>query len=263
MNPFERQFTLNDVTIQHPFAKHERVLNKELFLYSTIIPLVTIIVTGLPLTTPSKYRLYNTFVGVVGVALSISITTLTTNFLKNYIGRLRPDFLARCQPKDGTPLDILVLAKDVCTTKDRANLLEGFRTTPSGHSSMSFAGLFYLTLWISGQLAAGDWVVGSWRTVIAWIPTLGATLIALTRTQDYRHHFVDVTLGSLLGLGIAYWSYFRLFPRLNHERSQCCLMVIQEIKEQEEQVQHMRLDVPTAENHSMTSASSYSALNPV
>ncbi|EGW30104.1 diacylglycerol pyrophosphate phosphatase [Spathaspora passalidarum NRRL Y-27907] len=225
MEPFERQFTLNDVTIQHPFAERERVNLAELFIYATAVPLATITTLGILLTKP-KYKIYNTFVALLGCLLSILITGIFTDFIKNYIGRLRPDFLARCIPKPGTPTDVLVFAKDVCTSTDRKKLLDGFRTTPSGHSSLSFSGLFYLTLWLSGQLVSVHTQVGSWRTTVCWVPSLGALLIALSRTEDYRHHFVDVIIGSLIGISVAYWSYFRLFPSLKHDQSYYNLMII-------------------------------------
>lgn len=264
MNPFQRQFSLSDLSIQHPFAKRERVTNNELFLYSTIVPLITIITMGLPFTTPPKYRIYNTLIGVIGLLLSVGITTIVTNILKNYIGRLRPDFIARCVPKEGTPVDILVFAKDVCTTTDIANLLDGFRTTPSGHSSMSFAGLFYLTLWISGQLYASDFIVGSWRAVLAWVPTLGAALIAISRTEDYRHHFIDVTLGSLLGLLIALWSYFRLFPKLTHDQCHYSLNVLQDMDEKENEMQQrVAADAISTDDRSTLDERTYSALQSV
>ncbi|KAM9897833.1 hypothetical protein OXX79_006652 [Metschnikowia pulcherrima] len=168
LEPFQRQFYINDVTISHPFAETERVSNTMLFVYSTWVPLVVIAVV--------------------------------------------PDFLARCVPRAGVPRDVLVLAKDVCTTDDLPRLMDGFRTTPSGHSSLSFAGLFFLSLWLSGQLAVTRPQAGAFRWAVTFMPTLGAALIALSRTEDYRHHFIDVFVGSCIGLLFATWSYLRLFP---------------------------------------------------
>ncbi|RLV92465.1 Diacylglycerol pyrophosphate phosphatase 1 [Spathaspora sp. JA1] len=216
IEPFQRQFYLNDITIQHPFAERERVNVQELFIYACIVPLITVIAVGILITKP-KYKIYNTYVALVGLFLSVLITGAFTDLIKNYIGRHRPDFLARCVPKKDTPVDILVFAKDVCTSTDHAKLMDGFRTTPSGHSSLSFAGLFYLTLWLLGQFVSSDHSVGMGRSLVCGIPSLGALLIALSRTEDYRHHFVDVVIGSLIGVGVASWSYFRLFPSLKHE----------------------------------------------
>lgn len=50
-------------------------------------------------------------------------------------------------------------------------------------------------------------------------PLLGAALIAISRCEDYRHDVYDVTVGSLLGISIAYFSYRRYYPPL---RSSTC-----------------------------------------
>lgn len=234
--PFHRQFYLNDMTIQHPFAEHERVTNIQLGLYSTVIPLSVIIIVALISTCPPKYKLYNTWVSSIGLLLSILITSFVTNIVKNWFGRLRPDFLDRCQPANDTPKDKLV-SIEVCTTDNLDRLADGFRTTPSGHSSISFAGLFYLTLFLLGQSQANNGKTSSWRTMISFIPWLMACYIALSRTQDYRHHFIDVFVGSCLGLIIAIWQYFRLFPWFGGNQANDSFnnrIMIEEIKRKEE-----------------------------
>lgn len=211
LQPFQRQFYVNDLTLLHPFAEHERVPNAALFFYLTWLPLAIVVGVSLVVTKP-KNKLYVTYVSALGLVLSVLTASTVTDVLKNAFGRHRPDFLARCVPKEGTPLNTLVYAKDVCTTKDTALLMDGFRTTPLGHLSISFAGLFFLSCWLAGQLALTRPQAGAWRWAVAFLPTLGAGMIALSRTEDYRHHFVDVFVGLLLGVAIALWLYFRLFP---------------------------------------------------
>lgn len=214
--PFERQFYINDLTISHPYAETQRVGNKMLFVYSLTVPLVVILVVVALLADP-KHRWYLLYISVLGLLLSVSLNNLFTDFIKNWIGRLRPDFLARCQPKKGLPLDTLLNASEVCTTHHKERLMDGFRTTPSGHSSESFAGLGYLYLWLCGQLLTESPQSGIWRKVAALHPLLGALVIALSRTQDYRHHFIDVILGSALGYTVASFTYKRFFPPIKSE----------------------------------------------
>lgn len=233
IKPFQRQFYINDLTISHPFAEHERVTTHELFIYAGAVPFVTILVVSLVITEP-VHKLYHTYVSLVGLLLSLLLTSVFTDIMKNYIGRLRPDFLARCIPKDDTLKNVLVYAADVCTTDNIDRLMDGFRTTPSGHSSLSFAGLLYTSLYFAGQLVAADPLVGAWRTVLAAVPAIGAAIIALTRTQDYRHHFVDVFIGSVIGCLIASWSYLRIFPAVTSNESFVPRYLL-EIKEEEEQ----------------------------
>lgn len=225
--PFQRQFFVNDLTISHPYAETQRVSNGQLFFYSVWIPISVIVIIAMIFTKPAN-KIYVTFVSVVGHLITVFTTSVTTDILKNFIGRHRPDFLARCVPKDDAPLDVMVFAKDVCTTDNLDRLMDGFRTTPSGHSSLSFAGLGFLSLWLSGQLIIKHHKLGAWRSIIAWIPCFGASLIALSRTEDYRHHFVDVIIGSVLGFSIAYWGYFRYFPPLTHPKAYEPILIIDE-----------------------------------
>lgn len=215
-DPFQRQFYVNDPTLSHPHATTQRVNENALLAYSLALPGIVIIVVTLLIADP-KHKVYLLYVSLLGLILSWTFTSLLTDYLKNWIGRPRPDFIARCKPKKGTPLDTLVTAADVCMTKNLPRLMDGFRSTPSGHSSESFAGLGYLYLWLSGQLLTENPKVGYWRSIVAYGPLIGAATIAISRTEDYRHHFVDVLLGSLIGLVIAYKTYFRNFPALSSE----------------------------------------------
>ncbi|KAH3899168.1 related to Diacylglycerol pyrophosphate phosphatase 1 [Saccharomycodes ludwigii] len=212
--PFQRQFYINDMTIAHPYADPQTVNDSALALYAFGIPFFTIIILTLLFADP-KHKIYLLYISLLGLTISVFLTGLITDYLKNWIGRLRPDFLSRCMPKPGVPENRLVYAKDVCTTHNMDILIDGFRTTPSGHSSESFSGLGYLYFWLCGQLLTEYTLTGTWRKVVASIPLLGASLIALSRTQDYRHHFIDVIIGSILGIVIAHWCYRRNFPSIH------------------------------------------------
>lgn len=214
IQPFQRQFYINDLTISHPFAETERVSNNQLFLYAAGIPIGVIAVLSLLITKP-KHKLYVTYVSLVGVCISVLSASVVTDVLKNSFGRHRPDFLARCAPRADAPRDVMVFAKDVCTSQNIPLLMDGFRTTPLGHSSISFAGLLYLLFWLLGQLTVSRPQAGAWRAAVAFLPTLAAMMIALSRTEDYRHHFIDVFVGLFLGAVIAVWLYFRLFPGIS------------------------------------------------
>ena len=91
---------------------------------------------------------------------------------------------------------------------------------PSGHASTAFAGFTFLSLWLAGKLhlfqparghAAFEWII--------FFPMVGATLISISRTMDYRHHATDVIAGSLLGFVVAVASYHIYYPPLSHASS--------------------------------------------
>lgn len=76
----------------------------------------------------------------------------------------------------------------------------------------SFAGLFYLSLYLCGKLHVMDNRGEVWKTILIMIPCLVATLIAVSRIMDARHHPFDVITGSLLGVFTAWASYRQYFP---------------------------------------------------
>ena len=122
--PFERQFYINDLTISHPYATTERVNNNMLFVYSFVVPSLTILIIG-SILADRRHLIFILYTSLLGLSLAWFSTSFFTNFIKNWIGRLRPDFLDRCQPVEGLPLDTLFTAKDVCTTKNHERLLVG------------------------------------------------------------------------------------------------------------------------------------------
>lgn len=200
--------SLDDLSIQFPHAEIERVPVPMLLAYAIGIPTLFIIIYTL-LIAPKKStsaRLHQLHVGILGLAISLMLTLFITDLIKNGVGRPRPDLIARCKPKKGTPAHGLV-TWEVCTETDHHTLHDGFRSFPSGHSSFSWSGLGYLSLFLFGQLRAlrpgGDMA----RFVIAALPALGALLITISRTEDYRHDVYDVSVGSLIGMTVTYYCY--------------------------------------------------------
>lgn len=148
------------------------------------------------------------------------LTAFLTDVIKNAVGRPRPDLLDRCQPTQNTKPNVLVNI-EVCTTPNSHKLQDGWRSFPSGHSSFAFAGLGFLSLFLAGQLHIFHHPVGGrdlGRALICLSPLVAATLIAISRCEDYRHDVYDVCVGSALGMSIAYWSYRRHWPRLSSAR---------------------------------------------
>lgn len=215
--PFARQFSLDDLSIQHPFATVERVSGPQCLLIAFFVPVTTIIVVSLASKSANSNWVHKLQITLLGLALSLTVNGVVTDTLKNWIGRPRPDFLARCGPAKGTPTSGFVDIS-VCTAPlGPRRLIDGMRSAPLGHSSISFSAMLYLTLWLVGHfklLQRKKPVVG---VLAASTPLLIAARIALTRTQDYRHHFSDIVLGSIIGCFFAVVLYRRFFPSLLSE----------------------------------------------
>ncbi|KAJ6453637.1 lipid phosphate phosphatase 1 [Mycena vulgaris] len=150
--------------------------------------------------------------GILALLAGRGMARLFTTVLKNRVGRLRPDFLARCKWDD---------AKMRCTGK-MADVLDGRRSFPSGHSSAAFAGMTFLSFWLAGQTAA--WCFQApvpaaslrssrlGRFSLTLLPFWWAMFVAVTRLEDYRHHKEDVITGGIIGFLCAAISYLAFWP---------------------------------------------------
>lgn len=218
-------------------------------VYAAAAPLALIVLAN-SLSGASRHKHH---VAVLGLAIALILSSFLTDTVKNTVGRPRPDLVARCKPAPGTPENKLV-GVEVCTETRHHVLHDGWRSFPSGHSSFSFAGLGYLSLFLAGQVRL--FVIGSGgggggrknvggagggpngragaaddnggdddravyargdlaRALLCLAPLLGAAMIAISRCQDYRHDVYDVCTGALLGYVVAYWSYRRYWPQLS------------------------------------------------
>ncbi|KAH9900986.1 acid phosphatase/Vanadium-dependent haloperoxidase [Cubamyces lactineus] len=213
---FKREFSLTDTSLLHTYAVHERVPPVALYMLCGVTPLVLQPVINV-LTLRSWWDLHSSWLGLL---LSLSITGGITQFVKITVGRPRPDLIARCIPKPGAvdpPLGLSTVA--ICTQTQQHILRDGWRSFPSGHSSLSFAGLGFLSFYLAGKMHLFD---TRGHTVKAWLaltPLSAAALVAISRTMDYRHHWHDVLAGSILGIVTAYFSYRQYYPPLQSEMS--------------------------------------------
>lgn len=224
--PFSRQFKLNDSSIQHPFSHHERVTATECLLLAGGVPLATILVVVALRFSHNKWfgdktlsrnqALHLVHVSVLALIIALAADGVFTDIIKNWVARARPDFLERCGAPDDTDTDVFVTI-DVCTAPlGDKELWDGMRSTPSGHSLISFTGLTYLVLWLLGQfrLLNGEKPHAIYKYVGACLPWFLAFWIALSRVQDYRHHFFDVVLGGIIGNCFAFAVYRKYFRSL-------------------------------------------------
>lgn len=67
-------------------------------------------------------------------------------------------------------------------------------------SAGSFAGLGFLSLYLCGKIKAFDRRGHVAKLCIVFLPLLAASLVGVSRVDDYWHHWTDVFAGGLLGL---------------------------------------------------------------
>ncbi|KAF3483845.1 PAP2 domain-containing protein [Arthroderma uncinatum] len=231
VEPFHQPFALQNYTLHYPYAVKERVSIPLALAISGGFPILVIIVytivldglfshsKPLNLTTgkrrlTGKYRfkdrLWELNCGVLGLVLAQAAAFVITGALKNACGKPRPDLIDRCKPSSFEIPPFGLSNSSICTQTNHEILKDGFRSFPSA----SFAGLFYLSLYLAGKLHVMDSRGEVWKAFIVMVPTLSAGLVAVSRIMDARHHPFDVISGSLLGVGCGWVAYRQYFPSL-------------------------------------------------
>jgi len=148
------------------------------------------------------------------VQASCEATNIALKF-RSFISFWFTDIIDRCQPLPGSVDPTYGLSSvAICTQTNEAILRDGWRSFFSGHSSLSFAGLGFLSFYLAGKLHLFDRRGHTGKAWIALTPLAGASLVAISRSMDYRHHWHDIVVGSAVGLTLSYFSYRQYFPSL-------------------------------------------------
>ncbi|GJM93644.1 hypothetical protein PR202_ga10218 [Eleusine coracana subsp. coracana] len=101
---------------------------------------------------------------------------------------------------------------------DPSVIKEGYKSFPSGHSSWSFAGLGFLSWYLAGKITVFDRRGHVAKLCIVLMPLLLAVMVAISRVDDYWHHWQDVCTGGILGLVVASVCYLQFFPPPSDEK---------------------------------------------
>ncbi|XP_034889570.1 lipid phosphate phosphatase 2 isoform X1 [Populus alba] len=177
-------------------------------IYAVLLPVVIFLLVYF-----RRRDIYDLHHAILGLLFSILVTAVITDAIKNAVGRPRPDFFWRCFP-DGK--DVYDQLGNVICNGEESVIREGHKSFPSGHTSWSFAGLGFLSLYLSGKLQAFDREGHVAKLCIVFLPLLAASLVAISRVDDYWHHWQDVFAGGLLGLVVATFCYLQFFPPPYH-----------------------------------------------
>jgi diacylglycerol diphosphate phosphatase/phosphatidate phosphatase len=188
--PFERPFDITDKSISHPHLP-DIVPFWWVIVFASIAPAVVVIaVTMDPVEVVEFYVEYG---------LGMAMTLVITEFFKVTVGRLRPDFLARCIPVD-----------NVCTGSEKS-IREGRKSFFSGHTSCSFYCIAHMVFWmlqkgwkrigfrVSRRQTSAVVIVGS------LLPFSLCSYVAISRSQQYIHHPTDILTGAAVAILIAYY----------------------------------------------------------
>ncbi|BFG17122.1 hypothetical protein CerSpe_033970 [Prunus speciosa] len=173
-------------------------------MYAVLLPIAVFV-----LFYARRKDVYDLHHSTLGLLFAVLITGVVTDAIKNAVGRPRPDFFWRCFPDGKDVYD--QWGGVVCHGKD-SDIKEGHKSFPSGHASWSFAGLGFLSLYLCGKIKAFDRKGHVAKLCIVLLPLLAASLVGISRVDDYWHHWQDVFAGGLLGLVVAAFCYRQFFP---------------------------------------------------
>jgi len=181
------------------------VSTEMLFVISAVVPTLIIIV----LATLRNDKV-DGIQALLALTLTLGLNGDVTNIIKVLVGRPRPDYFWRCYPNGSIP-------PSMKCDGNPDEIQEGRKSFPSGHASFAFCGLGFISLYLAGKLhcfqARGRGQ--GWKLCLALAPLTCALSLTLTRYSDYRHHWQDITVGSIIGMFFAYLCYRQYYPALN------------------------------------------------
>lgn len=211
------EVVLNVIEPFHRFVGKDMLTDLSYPLQDNTVPIwaVPIVAILLPMAIILVYyfirrNVYDMHHAILGLLFSVLITGVITDAIKDAVGRPRPDFFWRCFP-DGKGVFHPVTSNVMCTGV-KSVIKEGHKSFPSGHTSWSFAGLGFLALYLSGKVRVFDRRGHVAKLCIVFLPLLVAALVAVSRVDDYWHHWQDVFAGALIGLTVASFCYLQFFP---------------------------------------------------
>eukprot|EP00798_Chlamydomonas_sp_ICE-L_P030785 gene30786-35826_t len=215
--PPRRAFVATEMLHEYSMPYHGNTVPPHMVLFfSYILPLIVIVLVKVAWKGTWK-DLYRT---IVTLYFTVAIVGVITNCIKIMIGRPRPNFVYRCW-EDGKPVfkdENIYGGWPLCGCELPVEI-EHLKSFPSGHSSLSSAGLGFLTFFLLSQTKAFSGTCHPWRVFISLMPAVGAILIGVTRVMDYWHHPTDVIAGLTLGFSISFLMHQHLFPWFSHPES--------------------------------------------
>eukprot|EP00878_Enallax_costatus_P000743 GHUV01000859.1.p1 GENE.GHUV01000859.1~~GHUV01000859.1.p1 ORF type:complete len:406 (+),score=47.39 GHUV01000859.1:224-1441(+) len=237
--PVTRQALLYDATISYPMAAKDTIPNYLATLLNWICLIMAVIFIELilfrrqhSLTVAICGTIHHIWCCLVSFVIVVAITEIT----KPFSGRLRPDFLHRCQPAG-----IMDPSSNVATTlsqhaatfagvhfgqvagacqSDEALVHDGRLSFPSGHSSNSMSLAWYTSLYLMWslylrvdnpypkKLYVATTIMGRFVQEVAYALAYGFILLTLclswfigmTRFWDNRHNVSDIIGGFVLAI---------------------------------------------------------------
>jgi membrane-associated phospholipid phosphatase len=155
----------------------------KLIMFSIWIPITLMSIIGLV----GKRSFHVSVKGISSLLLAVGGSEGTTQLLKTWVLRRRPNFYHLCQFSSET----------LACQGDYHSILESQMSFPSGHSSLSWCGMVVLVWFL---IMGNKQTFGKVYMFVCTVLPLGAaTFVASSRIVDHWHHPSDVLTGVFLG----------------------------------------------------------------
>nr|XP_033772584.1 phospholipid phosphatase 3 [Geotrypetes seraphini] len=215
IKPYHRGFYCSDESIKYPSKSGETINDAVLCAVGILIAILAIIIGELYrirfMKEKSHSFIQNPYISAlykqVGCfAFGCAISQSFTDIAKVSVGRLRPHFLAVCDP-DFTEINCSVgYVEDYECRGLASKVMEARKSFFSGHASFSMYTMLYLVFYLQARF--------TWRGARLLRPLIQFTLLmmalytGLSRVSDHKHHPSDVVAGFAQGALVAYCIVF-------------------------------------------------------
>lgn len=219
--PFHRYFSERDPTLSYPYVTTVQVPTWLLFCLAWFVPAIVMFCAQLLLLkrfgdVSRNHKVAKFFLAQLVLFQALGLTLFLTSLSKVFFGRQRPNFYAFCDYKGyrnavatGDFTEYFSLTQEgvqghisFCRASE-GDVKESMFSHPSGHASLSFCGLGFLSLFLHHMLLSHRPTKRNhlWKAIVFAVPMFVAIMVAATRTRDYWHNYDDTIMGALLGFG--------------------------------------------------------------
>ena len=226
MRPRGLPFRERDTSLSYSL-RDQTVGNGLLILLAVALPLCLMTIGHVVLACRARLPLRTAAaswaLAIVAFASACVTTIAVIDVIKNVTGRQRPNFFALCDYAgfraaaatsnfsayfNATSEDAIGRVSRCGSTQ--ADVYESQRSFPSGHSSLAFCGLGFLTLYARRALCVKQGVHFSVEAIAASSPLVLATWICVTRIRDRWHFPEDVLCAAIIGAAAAWiaWRHY-------------------------------------------------------
>ncbi|OHS98424.1 PAP2 superfamily protein [Tritrichomonas foetus] len=161
-------------------------------------------------TSKNKFRTIHFWTVLWLHIISVSTTNISTTVLNIWVGRVKPDYFARCGPN---------VHPDQCDILNKKQIAEEKKSFPSSDAAAMMASMTFLSFMLMKMCRQRP----SWVTCICLLFIIFALWAGSIQISDHKSHPDDVIAGFVCGFSVCafIWnsSYKRIFRQICEEPS--------------------------------------------